>query len=64
MNKIKSKILTRLFTEWVTTELDLETLELSKVMIQSRQDLLNNRVRVIGFKYNNQDNEYTGQQHG
>ena len=59
MNKIKSKILTRLFTEWVTTELDLETLELSKVMIQSRQDLLNNRVRVIGFKYNNQDNEYT-----
>lgn len=59
MNKIKSKLLTRLFTEWVTTESDLETLELSKVMIQSRQDLLNNRVRVIGFQYNNQDNEYT-----
>ena len=38
LGKIKSKLLTKLFIEWVNDEYDVELLEASKVMIQQRQD--------------------------
>jgi hypothetical protein len=51
VKKVKSKLLTKLFVEWVRESKDLETLEFSKEMIQSRIDVVDNRTRVIGFKY-------------
>ena len=41
LGKIKSKLLTKLFIEWVNDEYDVELLEASKVMIQQRQDVVN-----------------------
>ena len=41
IDKIKSKLLTKLFIEWVNDEFDVELLEASKVMIQQRQDAVN-----------------------
>jgi len=57
IDKIKSKLLTKLFMEWVSDEFDIETLEASKLMIQQRQDVVNsladqaNPPTPIGFKY-------------
>lgn len=51
VKKVKSKLLTKLFVEWVRESKDLETLEFSKEMIQSRIDVVDNRTRVVGFKY-------------
>ena len=56
IEKIKSKILTKLFIEWVNDEYDVELLEASKVMIQQRQDTVNtladkaNPPKPIGFQ--------------
>mgnify|MGYP006969490785 CR=1 FL=1 len=56
LEKFKSYMLTKLFTEWVSQEFDVETLEMSKLMIQQRQDVINqsidnaNRIEVIGFR--------------
>ena len=56
LDKFKSYMLTKLFTEWVSQEFDVETLEMSKLMIQQRQDVINqsidnaNRIEVIGFR--------------
>ena len=55
--KIKSKLLTKLFIEWVNDEFDVELLETSKVMIQQRQDAVNllaykaNAPTPIGFNH-------------
>ena len=57
IDKIKSKLLTKLFIEWVNDEFDVELLEESKVMIQNRQEHINflsakaNPPTTIGFKY-------------
>ena len=57
LDKIKSKLLTKLFIDWVNDEFDVELLEASKVMIQNRQDQVNylaaksNPPATIGFKY-------------
>ena len=57
LGKIKSKLLTKLFIEWVNDEYDVELLEASKVMIQQRQDAVNtladkaNPPTPIGFRY-------------
>ena len=57
LDKIKSKLLTKLFIDWVSQEYDVELLEASKVMIQQRQDIVNtltdkaNPPSPIGFKY-------------
>tara|TARA_Y100000114_G_scaffold22480_1_gene18217 strand:+ start:641 stop:817 length:177 start_codon:yes stop_codon:yes gene_type:complete len=57
LDKIKSKLLTKLFVDWVNDEFDVELLEASKVMIQQRQDAVNllaykaNPPKPIGFKY-------------
>ena len=56
LEKIKSKLLTKLFIEWINDEFDVETLEASKMMIQNRQDMVNtladqaNPPRPIGFQ--------------
>ena len=56
INKIKSKMLTYLFKDWVANEYDLETLELTKGMINNREVLLKtiidkvNHKPIIGFK--------------
>ena len=57
LDKIKSKLLTKLFIDWVNQEYDVELLEASKVMIQQRQDTVNTLAAKadpptpIGFKY-------------
>ena len=56
IEKIKSKLLTKLFISWVNEEFDVELLEASKAMIQQRQDAVNtladqsNPPRPIGFQ--------------
>ena len=40
INKIKSKLLTYLFKDWVKNEYDIETLELTKGMIDNRAIML------------------------
>ena len=57
LDKIKSKLLTKLFVDWVNDEFDVELLEASKLMIQNRQDQVNflvakaNPPEKIGFRY-------------
>ena len=57
IDKIKSKLLTKLFVDWVNDEFDVELLEASKLMIQNRQDQVNflvakaNPPEKIGFRY-------------
>ena len=57
IDKIKSKLLTKLFIDWVNQEFDVELLEASKVMIQQRQDAVNtlsakaDPPTPIGFRY-------------
>jgi len=56
INKLKSKVLTRLFTEWVENEFDLETLKVSRTLITMRETELKraidmaNRVEFKGFR--------------
>ena len=56
LGKIKSKLLTKLFIDWVNDEFDVELLEASKIMIQNRQERVNylaakaNPPATIGFK--------------
>ena len=53
--KLKSKLLTYLFQDWVKNEYDLETLELTKGMIHNREVMLKtiidkvNHKPIIGF---------------
>ena len=51
--KIKSKILTYLFNDWVKTEEDIETLQLTKMMIENRADVICPPKAAIGFRINN-----------
>ena len=44
IERLKTKLLTKLFIDWVNHEFDVETLEASKVMIQQRQDTINTLV--------------------
>ena len=56
INKIKSKLLTYLFMDWVENEYDLETLNLTKGMIHNREVMLKtiidkvNHKPIIGFR--------------
>tara|TARA_R100001443_G_C3316497_1_gene169018 strand:- start:339 stop:518 length:180 start_codon:yes stop_codon:yes gene_type:complete len=55
INKIKNNLLTYLFTDWVRKETDLETLALTRSMINRRENILiedenTDRVIVKGFK--------------
>ena len=48
--KVKSKLLTKLFLEWVDVETDVELLSATKMLIQDRQDAVTGRTRVVGFR--------------
>ena len=56
ITKLKSKLLTCLFKDWVKNEYDLETLELTKGMIDNRAIMLKtiidkvNHKPIIGFR--------------
>lgn len=56
IQKIESKILTKLFMRWVATEWDIETLQMTGGMISARETEINsivsaaNRTEVYGFK--------------
>jgi len=50
VKSIKSKLLTKLFVDWVKESKDVETLQFSKELIDSRIDVVDNRTRVIGFQ--------------
>ena len=52
VKKIKSKLLTKLFVEWVKESKDIEALQFSNELITQRLELVDNRTRVIGFKMN------------
>jgi hypothetical protein len=52
--RYKRKLLTKWFLEWVNEEEDYETLELSRQIIEERQDILQPKpISVIGFKISN-----------
>ena len=50
MNKLKKKILTKLFTEWLDTETDVELLDLTTSFIKKRRLAVAGPTKVIGFK--------------
>jgi hypothetical protein len=52
IKKVKSKLLTKLFVEWVKESKDVEALQFSNKLITHRLDVVDNRTRVIGFKMN------------
>ena len=56
LQKIESKILTKLFTRWVDKEYDLELLEMTRTLIENKEyevkymiDKLNHKP-ILGFK--------------
>ena len=51
--KVKSKVLTYLFTDWVKNEEDVETLILTKQMIENRKNKLTGHTPIIGFRQQN-----------
>jgi len=50
MNKLKKKLLTKWFTEWLNTETDVELLDLTKLAIHNRRVQVAGPTKVIGFK--------------
>ena len=61
--KAKAKLLTRLFMEWVSTEKDVESLMLTRTLIDKRKQEVTGYSTVIGFKPNyNQTDELKNQE--
>ena len=56
MKKLKAKLLTYLFTDWVKTEKDVETLILTRDMIENRKNELVGHTPILGFRMH-QSNE-------
>lgn len=56
LNKLESKLLTKLFMRWVENEYDLETLALTKGMIHQKETEIKflidqaNKTYITGFK--------------
>ena len=50
IKKIKSKLLTYLFTDWVKTETDLETIQLTTQMLKNREIEITGHKPVLGFR--------------
>ena len=50
ITKLKSKLLTYLFKDWVKNEYDLETLELTKGMIDNRAIMLKTIIDKVNHK--------------
>ena len=63
IKKIKSKLLTYLFKDWVENEFDVETLEVTKAMITQKEVKLKyiidkvNHKPVLGFHAHLQKNQ-------
>ena len=57
IKKIKSKLLTYLFTDWVKTETDLETLKVTQNFIRKREIEITGHVPVLGFRSHYKNNE-------
>jgi hypothetical protein len=54
MNKLKKKLLTKWFMEWVKTETDVETLQATTMFIRNRKvELVGEENPPIGFRRNN-----------
>ena len=53
MNKIKKKLLTKWFFEWLNSETDVETLEVTKIAIEQRRMMIAGPTKVIGFRQHN-----------
>jgi hypothetical protein len=56
MKKLKSKLLTYLFKDWVKTEKDVETLLLTRDMIEQRKNELTGHTPILGFRMHQQNN--------
>jgi len=58
LNKLESKILTKLFLRWVDNEYDLELLSITKGMIQKKEAKIKsmidlaNKVEIKGYRKN------------
>ena len=50
MKKIKAKLLTYLFTDWVKSETDVETLIMTRNMIEQRKNKITGHTPVLGFR--------------
>ena len=50
IKRIKSKMLTYLFKDWVINETDLETLKVTKQFIRRREIEITGHVPVMGFR--------------
>ena len=59
IQKLKSKLLTYLFNDWVRTETDLETLRLTNTLIKEREIEVSGIKPIMGFysQYKFTDNE-------
>jgi len=53
VKKVKSKLLTKLFVEWVGESKDVEALQFSKELISNRINVVDGRPNVIGLRMNN-----------
>jgi len=54
--QVKSRLLTKWFVEWVHNENDIETLEFTRQLIESRQNQIEPPSQVIGFQIPNNTN--------
>ena len=50
MKKIKAKLLTYLFKDWVKSEKDVETLLFTRDMITKRKNELTGHTPILGFR--------------
>jgi len=50
IKKVKSKLLTKLFNDWVSTETDLETLRFTNQLIKQREIVVSGIKPIIGFR--------------
>ena len=56
MKKLKSKLLTYLFTDWVKTEEDVETLIMTRKMIEQRKNQIVGHTPILGFRMHGNSN--------
>ena len=50
IQKLKAKLLTYLFNDWVRTETDLETLRLTNTLIKEREIAVSGIKPIMGFR--------------
>lgn len=50
IQKLKAKLLTYLFNDWVRTETDLETLRLTNTLIKEREIEVSGIKPIMGFR--------------